>query len=218
MKNVLWLSFSLCLLVGLGAAGANAAKPPRALGHPPGHTERLTGEPTAREFAEGRSRNFGNYITECPHAKYVDDERPLSRIDRDQVWKLSERGDDMRFNYDLSCFPENETSIAINPRNHDNIVGGANDYQGDYNQFDASTSRGKKLYGSVNPNPSNPEGYNLTQSDPVFVYDRDGIAYNQEIAFAWDDSNGVFVWRSTNGGLHLDAPVRPDRSGRAADS
>jgi hypothetical protein len=209
MKRLLWLSAALSLLVSLGAVGANAAKPPRAPGHPPGHTERLTGEPTAREFEEARGRNFGNHLTECPHAKYRDDEHPLSRIDRDAIWSISERGDDKRFNYDLSCFPQNETAVAINPRYHSNIVGGANDYQGDYNQFDASKSRGERLYGSVNPNPSNPEGYNLTQSDPVFVYDRDGVAYNQEIAFAWDDSNGVFVWRSTNGGFTWTRPCVP---------
>jgi hypothetical protein len=177
---------------------------------PPGHGSRLNGEPTARDFNENRGRNFGQFVAECPHAKYSDDERPLSRIDKDQVWRLSERGDDLRFNYDLACVPQNETSVAINPRDTANIVGGANDYQGEYNQFDASTSRGRHGYGSTNPNPSQPDFYNLTQSDPVFVYDRDGISYNQEIAFTLhDDANGVFVWRSTNGGFTETRPCVP---------
>jgi hypothetical protein len=209
MKGLLWLSLGLGLLVVLGTGGANAAVRDRSPGHPPTHTQRLTGTPTAREFGEARGRNFGNHVAECPHAGFRDDERPLSRIDRDRVWSLSERGDDIRFNYDLSCFPQNETSVAINPHNTRNLVGGANDYQGDYNQFDASTTRGERNYGSVNPNPSNPFAYNLTQSDPVFVYDRDGVAYNQEIAFAFDDSNGVFVWRSTNGGFTWTRPCVP---------
>lgn len=47
------------------------------------------------------------------------------------------------------------------------MVAGANDYQGDYNAFYATPTRGNTWYGSVNPNPSNPFAYNLTQSDPV---------------------------------------------------
>nr|MDP9491703.1 heme exporter protein CcmD [Actinomycetota bacterium] len=209
MKRFVWLSFALCLLAVIGTAGASAAKQRRAAGHPPTHMQRYTGTPTAREFAESRGRNFGDYVTECPQAKWAGTERPLQRIDRDRVWNLSERGDDIRFNYDLACVPQNETSIAVNPRNTKNLVGGANDYQGDLNQFDATSSRGKGVYGSTNLAPSNPFGYALTQSDPVFVYDRDGIAYNQEIAFAFDDSNGVFVWRSTNGGFTWSRPCVP---------
>lgn len=210
MKRLIGAMLALALLSVLTAAGATAAKQPlRGSTHPPSHVQRLSGTPTARSFAELRSRDFGRHLAECPHAKYADDERPLDRIERDRVWQLSERGDDIRFNYDLSCFPQNETSIAINPRETKNMVGGANDYQGDYNQFDTTTSRGKGNYGSINPSPSNPFAYALTQSDPVFVYDRDGIAYNQEIAFAFDDSNGVFVWRSTNGGFTWTRPCVP---------
>ncbi len=208
MRRFIGATIALALLSVLAVSGATAAKPLRGPTHPPSHMQRLTGTPTARSFAEMRSRDFGRHVTECPYAKYADDEKPLDRIERDRVWQLSERGDDIRFNYDLSCFPQNETSIAINPRETKNMVGGANDYQGDYNQFDATSSRGKGNYGSTNPSPSNPAGA-LTQSDPVFVYDRDGIAYNQEIAFAADDSNGVFVWRSTNGGFTWTRPCVP---------
>jgi hypothetical protein len=201
----------LSATVALGSLAVLLATVAAAQGlKPPGHTARLNGEPTSRDFDESRGRNFGNFASECPHAKYSGIERPLTRIDRDQVWRLSERGDDLRFNYDLSCFPQNETMASINPRNPRNIIGGANDYQGEYNQFDASTSRGRHVYGSTNPNPSNPFGYNLTQSDPVLIYDRDGVAYNQEIAFTLhDDANGVFVWRSTNGGFTWSRPCIP---------
>jgi hypothetical protein len=198
----------LSTIGALGCLGVLLAGVATAAGlHPPSRTARLTGEATAREFAAGTSRDYGNFVSECPQAKYSGDQKPLQQIDRDQVWQLSERGDDLRFNYDLACVPQNETTIAINPRDHANMVGGANDYQGDYNQFDATSSKGKGVYGSLNIQPSTPFGYTLIQSDPVLIYDRDGVAYNQEIAFyGGDDSNGVFVWRSTNGGFTWSRP------------
>ena len=36
-------------------------------------------------------------------------------------------GDNVRMNQDVTAFPQNETSIAINPTDLDNIVAGAND-------------------------------------------------------------------------------------------
>jgi hypothetical protein len=178
--------------------------------HPPGHTARLTGDPTSRADRDLSGREFGRYITECPQAKLAGNiPRGLDRRDIDQVERLSNRGDDLRGNYDQACVPQNETAIAINPRARKNLVGGANDYQGDYNSFFATPDRGRSIYGSTNLNPSTGFAYNLTQSDPVFVYDRDGVAYNQEIAFAFDDSNGVFVWRSTNGGFTWSRPCEP---------
>lgn len=184
--------------------------------HPPSHVARLTGEPTAREFANGAARSFGQYVTECPQAKYVDDDEPLQTIQKDQVWQFSERGDDLRFNYDLACVPQDETTIAINPRDHDNMTGGANDYQGDYNQFDATSSGGKGLYGSILAQPSGAD-FGLTNSDPVAVFDSDGVAYNQEIAYQFDDANGVFVWRSTNGGFTWSRPCIPFENTGTAD-
>jgi hypothetical protein len=184
--------------------------------HPPSHVARLTGEPTAREFADGAARSFGQYVTECPQAKYVDDDEPLQTIQKDQVWQFSERGDDLRFNYDLACVPQDETTIAINPRDHDNMTGGANDYQGDYNQFDATSSGGKGLYGSILAQPSGAD-FGLTNSDPVAVFDSDGVAYNQEIAYQFDDANGVFVWRSTNGGFTWSRPCIPFENTGTAD-
>jgi hypothetical protein len=184
--------------------------------HPPSHVARLTGEPTARDFADNGARSFGQYVTECPQAKYSDDDQPLRTIDKDTVWRLSERGDDLRFNYDLACVPQDETTIAINPRDHANMTGGANDYQGDYNQFDATSSGGKSLYGSILIQPSGSD-FGLTNSDPVAVYDRDGVAYNQEIAYQFDDANGVFVWRSTNGGFTWSRPCIPIENAGTAD-
>ena len=210
MRRAFWLTAALGALAVILASGATAAKPQaNSSRHPPTHMQRYSGSPTAREFEEARGRNFGDYITECPQAKHPHNQRPLDRRDVDRVEQLSNRGDDLRANYDFACVPQNETSIAVNPLDRSNMVSGANDYQGDLNQFDATSTRGRQWYGSTNLAPSNPSGYALTQSDPVFVYDRDGIAYNQNIAFAFDDSNGLFVWRSSNGGFTWSRPCVP---------
>ena len=210
MKRAFWLTAALGALAVTLASGATAAKPQaNSSRHPPTHMQRYSGTPTAREFEQARGRNFGDYITECPQAKHPHNQRPLDRRDVDRVEQLSNRGDDLRANYDFACVPQNETSIAVNPLDRSNMVSGANDYQGDLNQFDATTTKGRQWYGSTNLAPSNPSGYALTQSDPVFVYDRDGIAYNQNIAFAFDDSNGLFVWRSSNGGFTWSRPCVP---------
>jgi hypothetical protein len=202
MRRLIGATIAFGGVVALVATVASAAGL-----HPPSHMARLNGQPTAREFSEAQDRSFGNYVTECPHAKYTG-ERALDRIDKDRVWSLSERGDDLRFNYDLACVPQNETTIAINPRNTKNLTGGANDYQGDYNQFDSSSSGGRNVYGSTLIQPSGAD-FGLTNSDPVAVYDRDGVAYNQEIAYTFDDANGVFVWRSTNGAFTWSRPCIP---------
>ena len=186
----------------------------------PSHAQRLHGDPQFSGDRDFGGREFGHYITECPQAKLPPNvPRGLDRREIDRVERISNRGDDRRTNYDQACVPENETSVAINPRHQRNLIAGANDYQGEYNSFYATPDHGKRWYGSLNLNPSAPTFrptpghpqlfYNLTQSDPVLIYDREGIAYNQEIAFALDDTNGVFVWRSTNGGFTWSRPCAP---------
>jgi hypothetical protein len=199
MKRAVGIAAALAALaVIVTIVGSAAARPPLK-------GEVLNGQPTGDHDFGGRE--FGQYITECPQAKLASNiPRGLDRRDVDRVEQLSNRGDDLRGNYDQACVPQNETSIAVNPRHTKNLVGGANDYQGDYNSFFATPDRGKSIYGSVDLNPSTPLAYNLTHSDPVFIYDSDGVAYNQEIAFAFDDANGVFVWRSTNGGFTWSRP------------
>jgi hypothetical protein len=198
--------FALAMLVTL--VGTAAARPQTKM-------EKLIGEISTADHDFG-GREFGHFITECPQAKLPPNiPRGLDRREKDRIEHMSNRGDDRRANYDQACVPQNETSIAVNPRVHRNLITGANDYQGDYNSFDATTDNGNTWYGSINLNPSTRFFYNLTQSDPVFVYDRDGVAYNQEIAFAQtDESNGVFVWRSTNGGFTWSRPCQPIPSAR----
>jgi hypothetical protein len=148
----------------------------------------------------------GTQLTECPQAGLKGARpRPLDRRERDEVERISERSGDIRLNQDYACSPQNETSIAINPRAPRNVLGGANDYRLGYGTsgFYASTDGGRTFYDGIIPVPSVPTGDNLDGGgDPAIAYDRDGVAYYAEINFnRTDDTNGIFVMRSTNGGF-----------------
>jgi hypothetical protein len=126
------------------------------------------------------------------------------------VERASNRGDDIRINQDYSCFPQDETSVDVNPKVKGNIVVGANDYRlgTGSSGFYATTDGGKNWYDGIIPFPSVPaaqsrgEGYLISGGDPVIAFDRAGIVYYSNIAFfRGDDTNGLFVSRSTNGGF-----------------
>jgi len=159
-------------------------------------------------------RERGINITECPQAGLRGEQpQPLDRRERDQVEILSNRGDDVRVNQDRSCFPQNETSIAVNPTSQRNLLAGANDYQLGFGSsgFYASTDAGRSFYDGILPFPTLPNGDNLDGGgDPAIAFDRDGVAYYAEINFnRTDDTNGVFVLRSTNGGYTWSRPCVP---------
>ena len=104
-----------------------------------------------------RDVDFGNGLTECPQAGFrPSSPKPLDQRDKDQVERISEGGDDRRTNLEYSCFPQDETSIAINPLNPRNIVGGANDYRLGWGAsgFYASTDNGENWYGGIRPFPT----------------------------------------------------------------
>ncbi len=157
---------------------------------------------------EGAEFNLGTGITECPQAGNTNPNEPLDRRQIDQVEGLSRQGDDRRSNADYSCFPQNEVSIDINPQNKNNFFVGANDYRLGLGSsgFHWTTNGGKTFYDGIIPFPSGPssrtrgEGLIPSGGDPVAFYDRAGIAYYAQIGFfRGDDTNGVFVQRSTNG-------------------
>jgi hypothetical protein len=153
---------------------------------------------------------LGTNISECPQAGMNTEPDPLDRRVKDDVEKLSEHGDDTRANTDFSCFPQDETSIAVSPTNGKNIVGGANDYRLGWasSGFYASSDGGHHWYDGWIPFPSLPNGDNLDGGgDPALAYDRDGVAYYADINFnRTDDTNGVWVSRSTNGGFTWSRP------------
>lgn len=158
-----------------------------------------------------REVDFGTGITECPQAGNPDAQpKPLDHRAKDEVERMSDRGDDRRLNQDYSCFPQDETSIAVSPANDRNVVAGANDYRlgTGSSGFYASSDGGKRWYDGIIPFPSVPaglsrgEGYLPSGGDPVIAFDREGVAYYAQIAFfRGDDTNGVFVQRSSNGGF-----------------
>lgn len=183
----------------------------------PGHLKHPRLLPSGPEMsgpAEFRDMEFGTTITECPQAGLAgrDDEHPLDRRKKDKAEQLSEGGDDVRANTDYSCFPQNETSIAINPITRRNVLSSQNDYRTLARQgFNASTDNGNSWYSAELPPLSVPNGDVLDASgDPVSVYDRAGVAYEAAINFnRTDDENGITVQRSTNGGYTWTRPCVP---------
>jgi hypothetical protein len=157
-----------------------------------------------------RDVDLGTNITECPQARMNVEPDELERRDKDAVEELSDDGDDHRTNTEYSCFPQNETSIDVNPVHPKNLVAGANDYRLGWasSGFYASVNGGYSWYDGWIPFPSLPNGDNLDGGgDPAIVFDRDGIVYYADINFnRTDDTNGIWVSRSTNGGFTWSRP------------
>ena len=192
-------------VVLIPGASAMQPQPPPPGPQPLALMERGKAPPPSGVF-EFNDVTFGGGLTECPQAGIGDNvPRPLDLRERDQVEEISDDGDDRRTNQDYSCFPQNETSIAINPRNPRNLVGGANDYRLGFGTSGvyASTDGGDHWYDAIIPFPTLPNGDVLDGGgDPAVAFDRDGVAYYAEINFnRTDDTNGMFVSRSTNGGF-----------------
>jgi hypothetical protein len=113
--------------------------------------------------------------------------------------------------------PHNETSIAVNPTNHNNIIGGANDYQlglnpgGHVTESVASrahvTFDGGKTW-SMYPIFTN-SAYQGT-GDPAIAFDASGRAYYATLGFRFVGPNNaqnpdVVVGNSTDGGKTWDS-------------
>ncbi len=161
-----------------------------------------------------RAATFGTGLTECPQAGLPKDQpKPLDLREKDRVEQLGDNGNDRRANQDYSCLPQDETSIAVNPREPRNLVGGANDYRPGYGAsgFYASTDNGTHWYDGVLPVPTLRSGEVFDGGgDPAVVFDRAGVVYYAGLGFnRTNDTNGVFVNRSTNGGFTWSRPCVP---------
>ncbi len=171
-----------------------------------------------------RDTAAGTNLTECPQAGLrTAVPRPLDRRQKDEAEKKGEGGTDTRVNQDFSCMPQDETALDQNPRSARNYVLGANDYRLGWGTsgFYSTTDNGAHWYDGTTPFPSLPSGDNLDGGgDPVIVFDRAGIAYYAQINFnRTDDTSGVWVNRSTNGGFTWTRPcvaIGPLGPGEAA--
>jgi hypothetical protein len=158
-----------------------------------------------------RDSNGSTNVTECPQAGLRDAKpKPLNHHAMDETEKKSDAGNDVRGNQDYSCMPQDETALDVNPTSTRNILAGANDYRIGFGTsgFYASTDNGEHWYDGITPFPSLPSGDNLDGGgDPAIVFDRGGVAYYAQINFnRTDDTSGVWVNRSTNGGFTWTRP------------
>jgi hypothetical protein len=110
---------------------------------------------------------------------------------------------------------QNETAVAVNPTNPDNILVGQNDYRrGDATcGVDFSLNGGRKWgsglipVGFTAPGFTAPRHYWDAGGDPAVGFDSDGYAYYACLAFnrgvtsdLGGDASGIFVFRSADGG------------------
>ncbi len=204
---------TLAVLVS-GLAVADSANTPRA--------RKIAAQATPSGPAFFGDVAFGSNITECPQAGMNTEPEPLDRRDQDDVEKLSDsRRGDTRANTEYSCFPQNETTIEVNPRRSQNIVGGANDYRlgGSFSGVYASRDGGSHWYDALIPLPSVQNGDMLDSAgDPAVAVDRQGTFYFAQINFnRTDDTNGISVSRSTNGGFTWSRPCVAINVGEPGD-
>src|SRR3954447_6382752 len=218
MRKISVLLTLLMALLGaavlLGSTAASAADDVDVLVEPKViHEEDDEDEgPDFSGAADFRDVSLGTAITECPQAGEPIDKspKPLDLRAKDSVEQLSNGGDDNRTNQDYSCFPQDETSVHVNPTNPKNATGGANDYRLGWGTsgFYSTTDNGNHWYDGITPFPSLPSGDNLDGGgDPVIMHDRAGVTYYVQINFnRTDDTSGVWVNRSTNGGFTWSRP------------
>ncbi len=205
--NRISLSVAATLLVASvvvfpGEAGGSI----ESLALPPGKAG-----PQQSGILDSRDTSYGHFITECPQAGIrKDTPKPLDHRAVDQAEKVSDKGGDVRTNEEYSCFPQNETSIAVNPTDERNVVAAQNDYRLGWatSGISASSDGGRNWYSLLAPFPSLPSGDNLDGGgDPALVFDRAGIVYYADINFnRTDDTSGIWVRRSTNGGFTWSRP------------
>jgi hypothetical protein len=115
-------------------------------------------------------------------------------------------------------FPQNETTIAVNPRDRRNVIGGANDYEigvdtisGVYVSFDG----GRTWPASRHlPDVQSVDRDTLASGDPAVAFDSEGTAYYAVINFARTTCDSyITVSRSVDKGLNWTMPAPAPSAG-----
>ena len=214
MKRLLWLVLALAAVTTCSVFVGGAAV--AADGDDVVIIPKDNGDDEADVPPSGAIVNIGSAITECPQAGLRDRQpKPNDLRQKDEVEKLSDAGNDIRFNQDYSCFPQDETAIAVNPADTKNVLGSANDYRLGWGTsgFYASTDNGEHFYDGIRPFPTNANSardHIDGGGDPSVVFDRGGTAYYNDLHFMREnDESGIFVARSTNGGFTWSRPCIP---------
>lgn len=147
--------------------------------------------------------------------------RPRAAVDDDDIQANGDNKADPTAQFGSGAgLPANETSIAVNPIDPNNVIGGTNDYEpgvdsimGIYASFDGGHTWPYSRHARQIITPSRKM---LGSGDPVIAFDTQGVAYAAFIAFGRDDCDSyIAVIRSYDKGVTWTVPVDavPDGSG-----
>lgn len=210
-KSRLWAAGAVLTLVGalLTLAGTTSQAAPKGrFGYEPG-----PGRPQLSGVASGDLMSADKGV----------------KADRNSQVAARAASDDIQANGDNKAnpsdqfgsgagLPANETAIAINPTNPNNVIAGSNDYEpavdatmGIYVSFDG---------GRTWPHSGHarqiitPDRRMLGSGDPVLAFDRAGVAYASFISFGRADCDSyIAVSRSTDGGVTWTVPTDAESAG-----
>lgn len=135
---------------------------------------------------------------------------PASSLDADDAYHGRR---DILVNQDFNNRPQNETAIVVDPHDSRHLLAAYNDYRAGWPVgagFSTSINRGRTWHDGLVTfpaliAPADFPGFTeppVATGDPAVAFANDGTAYQSTIGFSASFcENGVFVYRSDNGGI-----------------